>query len=161
MSTFDADKAAVGSLFCFQLLSSTNRSVLVLQVVASALDAARHRRKRLQDVAGSAPKTPSVKGGVKRDLPKKPEPQSASTTASSGVPSEKVTPDPKQAKVSGLPSPRALFADESSEPAQGGFCKGDMLRLSGAGGLVRGMSSETTLTASEDDLADEPGLDVP
>ena len=113
-TTFDSEKVPAGVFFVFFNPSSAS------QAVASALEAARSRRQRLQDAVGSTPQTPSVRAGVKRDLPKKPEPASASTTASLGVPSEKVTPDPKHAKVHGLPSPRALFA-EHAEATEGGF----------------------------------------
>ena len=79
----------------------------VLQVVGAALDAAKHRRDRLVTFKDLV-LTPA-RVGDKRVLNKgrDHDPSSASTAASSVVPVEKVTPDPKHLRVG--PSPKTLY----------------------------------------------------
>ena len=86
----------------------------LLQVVATALSAAQHRRDRLVAMRGATtPTTPdSCRGsaiGMKRKDFKKDNPSSASTAASSAKPLEKVTPDAKQIRTGCEPAPKSLF----------------------------------------------------
>ena len=53
-----------------------------------------------------------------------------------------------------------LCSPSTQRLLKAGFA-GDIVCVSGAGGLIRGMSSKSTLTASEEDLAEDAGLDVP
>ena len=93
--------------------------IRLLEVVATALDAAQHRRERLLALrSATTPTTPatpdSCRGsaiGMKRKDFKKDNPSSASTaaSASSVKPVEKVTPDAKQIRTEGGPAPKSLF----------------------------------------------------
>ena len=94
--------------------------------MAAALAAAERRRNSMSDQAAVL-STPTVRVTGKRSLPPKnvATPSTATTSASSA---EKVTPDPKQIRVSTgsssdvpLPSPRVLFEaapDNVSEIAE-------------------------------------------
>ena len=99
-----------------------------MEVVASALDGARHRRDRLavmQGLALSTPTTPATpdtgRVGAKRNLKKDADPASASTTTSSAAKCdvEKVTPDPKHVRVSTAPTPKELFASPGDHGGEG------------------------------------------
>lgn len=85
-----------------------------MQVIAGALDVAKHRRQKLLAELGPATPDCGDRAGVKRKELKKGDPSSASTTASStkAVATEKVTPDPKCLRTSheNGPSPKTLFA---------------------------------------------------
>ena len=93
----------------------------IVQVVAAALDAARHRRDRAQQLAGMA--TPGDRTCSKRKTVPRTDPMTGSTTASS---TEKVTPDPKHIRTGdeiGIPEPKALFVS----PSGPGEAAGDLV----------------------------------
>ena len=87
------------------------------QVVAAALDAAKHRRARVEQLAALA--TPGA-SGKRKTIPKNDSSvASTSTTASS---TEKVTPDPKHIRTGdgdglGAPEPKALFVSPDGREA--------------------------------------------
>lgn len=96
-----------------------------------AFDAAQHRRERLMGVKSLGLATPpsQVRSGSKRNL-KGNEPVTVSTaSSSSGIGTEKVTPDPKHVRIN-APTPKALFessptaaADDTTncnDPGEGG-----------------------------------------
>jgi len=92
----------------------------MLQVVASALGAAEHRRSRLSAVTNAT--TPATtpdsvaRVGVKRNLKADRNPASASTAASSSKSNvEKVTPDAKHVRTGGAPTPKALFVSPTAD----------------------------------------------
>ena len=104
-----------------------------LQVVAAALDAAKHRRERLVSMHSLA--TPStVRSGSKRTSSQKKEGDVTSSASTSAASCEKVTPDPKHIRTNDVVEPKVLFAtptgpagdDVAMDPAHEGT--GDQTR---------------------------------
>eukprot|EP00435_Cladocopium_sp_Y103_P020647 s2109_g5.t1 len=116
------------------------------QVVAAALGAAQHRRERIEKLSQTTPGS-SRSGASKRKTNPRQEVHgegSVSTTASTSVPSEKVTPDPKHVRT-GAPEPKVLFGSPDDHTAGG--CD----KTEGAE-LRRGLSSLSTVPATEEEL---------
>ena len=89
-------------------------------MVLAALDAARHRKDRLQKLAVIQTPVSDRSGATKRksDAKKASDVHGALSSASTATPSEKVTPDPKHVRTgdgTSAPEPKQLFASPVGE----------------------------------------------
>ena len=90
------------------------------EVVAAALGAAQHRRERVEMLCQKTPGS-SRSGATKRKTNPRQDAHgegSVSTAASTSVPSEKITPDPKHVRTD-APEPKVLFGSPDDHRADG------------------------------------------
>lgn len=96
------------------------------QVVSAALDAARHRRQRVDQLQVLATPTSDRSGSKRKDVPRKSDVNvsTVSTTASSS--GEKVTPDAKHIRTDDAPEPKVLFKSPDDTRDHDGLKKAEV-----------------------------------
>lgn len=96
------------------------------QVVSAALDAARHRRQRVQQLHVLATPGSDRSGSKRKDVPRKSDGDASTVSTSASASGEKVTPDPKHIRTDQAPEPRALFTSPDDTRDDHGLKKAEV-----------------------------------
>lgn len=78
-------------------------------MVSAALDAARHRRQRVDQLQVLATPASDWSGSKRKGAPRKSDGDVSTVSTSACASSEKITPDPKHIRTDEDPEPRVLF----------------------------------------------------